>query len=323
MRPSDLWGVSPVDALRLVGRPVAYYPKIAEALGSVDAAIFLCQFLYWEGKQSDKDGWIYKTIEEIKKETGLSYYEQKRSRKILKELGILEEKLFGLPARLYFKFNWNRLNEILLNYNQIQQKSWVKLEEEKELKDNDFLAEKHQNSSVITKNVQTSFEESEKLVFNKVQNYNIDYNSIDYKGINKINNINQTQTNEFNSNMMNSNLNSILLFKLVKWRRYKHPLDNRTTTIRQMIADVVCKFRKHRYLTGEEEAISATIQIDLNDGKITYEDFAKAYKEWAQAGNLPSQELVKMIYQQKSKEIIDQIIKPLAEKLSIKNKARR
>lgn len=98
--------------LQKIGRPVAYYPNIAKLLGSVKSAIFLCQFLYWEGKQHDPAGWIYKTREEITEETGLSREEQDGARKRLRDLGILREKKKGLPCTLHFLFNWERFDHL-------------------------------------------------------------------------------------------------------------------------------------------------------------------------------------------------------------------
>jgi hypothetical protein len=40
--------------------------------------------LYWEGKQSDSERWIHKSLEEIRSETGLSRYER-RSKTDLRE----------------------------------------------------------------------------------------------------------------------------------------------------------------------------------------------------------------------------------------------
>jgi hypothetical protein len=64
------------EFVRNSGSPVAYYPRLAIALGGVKEAVFVCQLLYWEGKQSDSKRWIHKSLEEIRSETGLSRYEQ-------------------------------------------------------------------------------------------------------------------------------------------------------------------------------------------------------------------------------------------------------
>ncbi len=104
------------QSLQAIGRLIGYYPDIAKAIGDVKTTVFLCQFLYWEGKQHDKQYGIYKTQEEIYNETGLGRREQERARKRLKSLGILTETKRSTPAKLYFKFHWNILDEIVSDY---------------------------------------------------------------------------------------------------------------------------------------------------------------------------------------------------------------
>ncbi|HXF44436.1 MAG TPA: hypothetical protein VNK70_03165 [Candidatus Paceibacterota bacterium] len=99
------------DYFEDVGRPVAYYPRLAPFLGSVKATLFLCQLLFWEGKQRDKvERWIYKTQDEIQKETGLSRREQESARKQLRERGYLDEKYQGIPRQLFFRINLDAIN---------------------------------------------------------------------------------------------------------------------------------------------------------------------------------------------------------------------
>ena len=75
------------DFLSEVGRPVSYYPALVELTDSVTATLLLCQLIYWCGKQDNAEGWIYKTQEEIKYETGLSRAKQETARKVLKDKG--------------------------------------------------------------------------------------------------------------------------------------------------------------------------------------------------------------------------------------------
>jgi hypothetical protein len=94
-----------------VGKSVAYYPKLRRITGSTNATIFLCQLIYWIGKEDEKsDGWVYKTAEEIEEETGLSYDEQKTARKKLIENGIIQEKYKRLEHLIYFKVDLDKLN---------------------------------------------------------------------------------------------------------------------------------------------------------------------------------------------------------------------
>jgi len=114
MKPTDVLPIS--TTLNAIGSPIAYYPIFAKALGGVKSAIFLSQFMYWDGKQENSEGWIYKTQQQLQEETGLTRTEQENARNILQQFGVLEEKKFGMPAKLHFRFNWNRVDEILTTY---------------------------------------------------------------------------------------------------------------------------------------------------------------------------------------------------------------
>lgn len=97
-----------------IGRPVAYYPRLAVAVGGDRPGIFLCRILSWYGKGSAEGSWIWKTSDEIEDETGLSYDEQVTARKRLRELGILEEKYDRLNHRMAFRLDLERLKEVWL-----------------------------------------------------------------------------------------------------------------------------------------------------------------------------------------------------------------
>jgi len=86
-----------------VGRPVAYYPGLRSITGSATATILLCQLLYWVGKETNTDGWIYKSSAELEDETGLSYREQKTARTKLIKAGLLEEQHKRLEHKIYFR----------------------------------------------------------------------------------------------------------------------------------------------------------------------------------------------------------------------------
>jgi hypothetical protein len=98
----------------LVGRRVvAYHPSFAAIGGGVTAGLLLAQLFYWHDRGSDPDGWIYKTQAEWEEETGLSRWEQETARRRLRERGLVEEKLAGLPARLYYRLDVERLIALL------------------------------------------------------------------------------------------------------------------------------------------------------------------------------------------------------------------
>jgi hypothetical protein len=97
----------------LYDRPVAYHPGIARAVKSVSAGVLMAQLIYWSPRTRDPEGWFWKTRDEIEEETALGRWEQETARKVLKKYGVLEEKLKGVPARMHFRVNIQRLAELL------------------------------------------------------------------------------------------------------------------------------------------------------------------------------------------------------------------
>lgn len=97
-------------------RPVAYHPALARAVGGVGAGLLLCQFLYWSRTLPDaRRGWFWKTAEQIQGETALTRCEQETARKKLKENKILQEKKMGMPAKVWFRVDVEKLEKLLKN----------------------------------------------------------------------------------------------------------------------------------------------------------------------------------------------------------------
>ncbi len=99
------------DFLIDIGRPVAYYPRLSYITGGVKETLFLCQLLYWNGKQANKNSWIYKTQKEMLEETGLSRYEQETARRNLREKGFIKETRKGIPAKMHYKIDLDAINK--------------------------------------------------------------------------------------------------------------------------------------------------------------------------------------------------------------------
>jgi hypothetical protein len=84
-----------------VGRPIIYYPGLKryfEKIGiksglAKDAAILYSSLDFWQDKGDRKDGFVYKYVKQIEKETGISKTQQWRCRQFLKEIEWLEEKI--------------------------------------------------------------------------------------------------------------------------------------------------------------------------------------------------------------------------------------
>lgn len=100
----------------LLNKPIAFYPFLARVLGGINEAIYLQQFIYWSNKGSRKDGYIYKSKEEIEEETCLTRYQQDKVRKNLEELGVLETKVKkanGVPT-LHYKVAFGKVRNLLM-----------------------------------------------------------------------------------------------------------------------------------------------------------------------------------------------------------------
>lgn len=109
---------------------VAYRPALARALNSPLAALFLCQACHWQaivgvGKwfyklrdaRRGEDGKMLPPLTASEQswewETGMGRSAQQTARKILRDLGLMEESEWGIPNRLHFRINIEKLGEFL------------------------------------------------------------------------------------------------------------------------------------------------------------------------------------------------------------------
>ena len=92
--------------------------QLARVLG-LEAAVILGELAsemeYWQQRGELKDGYFYSTIENVKESTTLSDKRQRAALGTLKDAGIVDVKLAGLPAKRYVRINENQLALILLN----------------------------------------------------------------------------------------------------------------------------------------------------------------------------------------------------------------
>jgi hypothetical protein len=94
-------------------RPIAYNPAFRRITGSTVAGIFLSQAWYWSKRHKDDEGWFYKIGTEWEEETGLSRSEQETARKHCLRVGVMEEKLKGVPATMYYRVIKSKVYELL------------------------------------------------------------------------------------------------------------------------------------------------------------------------------------------------------------------
>ena len=152
---------------------IMYNKSLARLLG-VNAAILvgeLCsKYQYWleEGSLLENDGWFYITQRDVHEDTGLTPYQQRNAVQVLKDEGILETKLSGNPAKLFFHISEIMLNNLLsINFTtRCQETSQLYIRNTK--KDNKIMSEVKP---------QTFSEDSEELklshyLFSKMQGNN-------------------------------------------------------------------------------------------------------------------------------------------------------
>lgn len=100
----------------LKDNPIAYKPILAKALGGVTVGLWMSQLMYWSDKGSDAEGWIYKTRDDWAGETAMGPYEIVGARKRALELGVVEEKLAKVPAKLHYRICWEKLEQVVSQY---------------------------------------------------------------------------------------------------------------------------------------------------------------------------------------------------------------
>lgn len=89
-------------------RPVLYVRYFQQWSQSVNATLLLSHLLYWWGK-GKKEGWIYKSIEEMYEETGLTKSQQTAAIKLWQEMGILKVTHAGMPRVRHFQIDIDKI----------------------------------------------------------------------------------------------------------------------------------------------------------------------------------------------------------------------
>lgn len=107
---------------------VSYHPLLATVTGNVKAALFLSHAISWSRyvhqSQPDRDGWFWLRATDWLEGAGLSGREQATARNILKGLGILEEKRIGVPAKIWYRVNLDRLGQVVAKSTGRQFERW-------------------------------------------------------------------------------------------------------------------------------------------------------------------------------------------------------
>lgn len=101
-----------MDFKEIFDRPIAYHRAFVGLGCGITGAVMLSQAVYWS-KRTGSDGWFYKTRDDWFAETGLTRSEQEGARKKLRDIGVLDESLRGVPATLHYRVNFDAIERAL------------------------------------------------------------------------------------------------------------------------------------------------------------------------------------------------------------------
>lgn len=73
------------------------------------------EYDYWSTRNEIEDGYFYSTIENIEEKTTLTAYKQRKCLENLKNKGIIDIQIRGIPAKRYIKINEEKIIEIFNN----------------------------------------------------------------------------------------------------------------------------------------------------------------------------------------------------------------
>ena len=95
----------------LLGRVVAFHPRLSLVTGTSDATVLICQMRY---RQSELGEWFPFVREDIERQTGLKRRRQQTARARLVELGWLEERPIAHSSMLEYRVVYEKIEADLL-----------------------------------------------------------------------------------------------------------------------------------------------------------------------------------------------------------------
>jgi hypothetical protein len=104
----------------LPNRTVGYSPDLARVVGGATTGLFLSQLLFLSDKGNNPEGWVYKSEQEMGRETGLTKREQQTARRKLLHLGVIAIERRGFKFTYHFKVLWERLYQVIEQFQQRQ-----------------------------------------------------------------------------------------------------------------------------------------------------------------------------------------------------------
>ena len=101
---TQVHGITTDLLLEVFDIPVSCHRCLVPVTGGITSALMLSQAIWTtHALEPAAEGWFMRSQEEWTEETGLSRWEQETARRALRRAGLLEERRFGMPARLWFR----------------------------------------------------------------------------------------------------------------------------------------------------------------------------------------------------------------------------
>lgn len=103
-------------AMLVASPPVAFQRAFVDVTGSVTSALLLSALMQeHEHRVAVEGGWYHCSAEACERATGLTRKEQSTARRILRDLGLLQERRTGYPATLQVRIDYDTLIRRLID----------------------------------------------------------------------------------------------------------------------------------------------------------------------------------------------------------------
>ena len=100
----DPFAISTELLLEVFDMPVSFHRCLVPVAGGVTPALMLSQAIWTtQTLELAEGGWFMQSQEQWTQETGLTRWEQETARRALRQAGLLQERRFGMPAKLWFR----------------------------------------------------------------------------------------------------------------------------------------------------------------------------------------------------------------------------
>src|ERR687894_625650 len=128
----------------LPNRVVGYSPDLARIVGGATIGLYLNQLLFLADKGHNPEGWIYKSEQEMGKETGLTKREQQTARRKLLALGVIAIMRGGWKNTYHFKVIWEKRYQVITGSPRKQNAATHNRENNTEKKEEEKTDREHQ-----------------------------------------------------------------------------------------------------------------------------------------------------------------------------------